>query len=76
MGHVRYGTALSDAYAGKLYRGTAPAGALVFFDQSWNWAGHVGISMGDGTMVSALGNGIVRTAYVGSSGYIGWRPFP
>ena len=76
VGHYRYPTALADAYAGKIYRGHAPAGALVFFDQSWNPAGHVGIAMGDGTMISALGNGVVRTAYEGSSGYIGWRPFP
>ena len=74
--HTRYPTAIADAYAGKLYRGRAPAGTLVFFDQSWNVAGHVGIAMGDGTMVSALGNGVVRTAYEGSSGYMGWRPFP
>jgi len=74
--HARYPTALADAYSGKLYRGRAPAGSLVFFDQSWNVAGHVGIAMGDGTMVSALTNGVVRTAYEGSSGYMGWRPFP
>ncbi len=74
--HTRYPTAIADAYAGKLYGGRAPAGSLVFFDQSWNVAGHVGIAMGDGTMVSALGNGVVRTAYEGSSGYMGWRPFP
>ncbi len=76
VGHYRYATALADAYAGPLYRGRAPAGALVFFDQSWSYAGHVGIAMGDGTMISALSNGIVRTAYEGSSGYMGWRPFP
>ncbi len=76
VGHYRYATALADAYAGPLYHTRAPAGALVFFDTSWNYAGHVGIAMGDGTMVSALSNGIVRTAYEGSGGYLGWRPFP
>ncbi len=74
--HVRYATALADAYSGPLYHGRAPAGSLVFFDQSWNYAGHVGIAMGDGTMISALGNGVVRTAYEGSGGYMGWRSFP
>jgi LysM repeat protein len=76
VSHVRYATALADAYSGPLYHGRAPAGSLVFFDQSWNYAGHVGIAMGDGTMISALGNGVVRTAYEGSGGYMGWRSFP
>ena len=76
VGHYRFPTALADAYSGPLNRGTAPAGTLVFFDSSWNVAGHVGIAMGDGTMISALGNGVVRTAYAGSSGYMGWRSFP
>ena len=76
IAHVRYATALADAYSGAIYHGRAPAGSLVFFDQSWSYAGHVGIAMGDGTMISALSNGVVRTTYEGSSGYIGWRPFP
>ncbi|MCA1666485.1 MAG: NlpC/P60 family protein, partial [Thermomicrobia bacterium] len=76
VGHYRFATAIADAYSGPLNRGMAPAGTLVFFDQSWNYAGHVGIAMGDGTMISALSNGVVRTAYAGSSGYLGWRPFP
>ena len=76
VSHYRYATAIADAYSGPLYRSRAPAGALVFFDTSWNYAGHVGIAMGDGTMISALSNGIVRTAYEGSGGYMGWRPFP
>jgi len=76
VAHYRFPTALSDAYSGPLYRGRAPAGTLVFFDRSWNYAGHVGIAMGDGTMISALSNGVVRTAYEGSGGYLGWRPFP
>ncbi|MGI8690500.1 MAG: LysM peptidoglycan-binding domain-containing protein [Thermomicrobiales bacterium] len=76
MPHYRYATALADAYSGPIYRGLAPAGSLVFFDASWNYAGHVGIAMGDGTMISALSNGVVRTTYEGSSGYIGWRSFP
>ncbi len=74
--HVRYATALADAYSGPLYRGRAPAGSLVFFDASWNYAGHVGIAMGDGTMISALASGVVRTTYEGSGGYMGWRPYP
>lgn len=76
VGHYRYATAIADAYSGPLYHGRAPAGSLVFFDQSWNYAGHVGIAMGDGTMISALSSGIVRTAYEGSGGYMGWRSFP
>ncbi|MHB8647854.1 MAG: NlpC/P60 family protein, partial [Thermomicrobiales bacterium] len=76
VGHYRFPTALADAYSGPLYRGRAPAGSLVFFDQSWNYAGHVGIAMGDGTMISALSNGVVRTAYEGMGGYLGWRTFP
>ncbi|MDQ2786310.1 MAG: LysM peptidoglycan-binding domain-containing protein [Chloroflexota bacterium] len=75
VGHYRFPTALADAYSGPINRGLAPAGTLVFFDQSWNVAGHVGIAMGDGTMISALSNGVVRTTYEGSSGYIGWRSF-
>jgi len=76
VSHYRFPTALADAAAGPLYRSNAPAGTLVFFDVSWNVAGHVGIAMGDGTMISALSNGVVRTAYAGSSGYLGWRSFP
>lgn len=36
--------------------------------------GRVGIARGDGTMLLALGGGIVRTAYEGSLWYSGWRP--
>ncbi len=75
-GHYRFATALIDARSGPLYRGRAPAGSLVFFDQSWNYAGHVGIAMGDGTMISTLSGGVVRSVYEGSAGYLGWRPFP
>ncbi len=74
VGITRYPTAISHAYAGPLLKGRAPAGTLVFFDTSWNSAGHVGIAMGDGTMVSALNGGIVHTSYERSGGYMGWRP--
>jgi len=76
VSHYRFPTALADAAAGPLYGSPAPAGTLVFFDASWNVAGHVGIAMGDGTMISALANGVVRSVYAGSSGYLGWRSFP
>lgn len=72
--HVRYESALADAASGPLYRGRAPAGSLVFFDQRANAYGHVGIAVGDGTMLSALGGGIVRTEYERWSSYLGWRP--
>ncbi len=71
---VRYESAILDAISGPLYRGQAPAGSLVFFDQRANVYGHVGIAIGDGTMLSALGGGIVRTGYEQWSSYLGWRP--
>lgn len=74
IGHPRFETAMLDAISAPLYRGTAPAGSLVFFDQRASPYGHVGISLGDGTMLSALGGGIVRTAYNWIS-YVGWRPY-
>lgn len=74
MGIRRHPTAIAHAYAGPLYGGRAPAGTLVFFDTSWNAAGHVGIAVGDGTMVSALNGGVVRSTYESTSGYMGWRP--
>jgi len=74
VGHYRYATALADAYAGPLYRGRAPAGSLVFFDQRLGPDGHVGIALGDGTMLSALNGGVVRTPYEEWPSYRGWRP--
>jgi hypothetical protein len=74
VGHARYATALLDALSGPLYRGHAPAGSIVFFDQRSDPNGHVGIALGDGTMLSALGDGVVRSAYEGWPSYIGWRP--
>jgi hypothetical protein len=63
-----------DAISAPLYRGAAPAGSHVFFDQRSGPYGHVGISLGDTTMLSALGGGIVRTSYNWTS-YVGWRPY-
>ncbi len=73
--HPRFASAIIDAINGPLYRGQAPAGSLVFFDQRANPYGHVGIAMGDGTMLSALGGGIVRTGYADWLSYLGWRPY-
>jgi len=73
--HPRYESAILDAISGPLYRGQAPAGSLVFFDQRANPYGHVGVALGDGTMLSALGGGIVRTTYTDWVSYLGWRPY-
>ncbi len=73
--HPRFTSAIVDAINGPLYRGQAPAGSLVFFDQRANPYGHVGIALGDGTMLSALGGGIVRTVYADWVSYLGWRPY-
>jgi len=73
--HPRFASAILDAINGPLYRGLAPAGSLVFFDQRANPYGHVGVALGDGTMLSALGGGIVRTAYTDWVSYLGWRPY-
>lgn len=75
IAHSRYGSAILDAISGPIYRGNAPAGSLVFFDQRSSPYGHVGISLGDGTMLSALGGGVVRTTYGDWISYLGWRPF-
>lgn len=73
--HPRYASAILDALSGPLYRGRAPAGSVVYFDQQANPYGHVGVALGDGTMVSALGGGVVRTGYEGWVSYLGWRPY-
>ncbi len=73
--HARFESALVDAITGPLYRGQAPAGALVFFDQRASPYGHVGVGLGDGTMLSALGGGVVRTTYADWASYLGWRPY-
>ncbi len=75
IAHPRYATALLDAISGPLYRGHAPAGSVVYFDQRANPNGHVGIALGDGTMLSALDSGIVRSAYENWTSYLGWRPY-
>ncbi|MDQ2787991.1 MAG: NlpC/P60 family protein [Chloroflexota bacterium] len=75
IAHSRYATALLDAISGPLYRGRAPAGSVVYFDQRANPNGHVGIALGDGTMLSALDTGIVRSAYENWPSYLGWRPY-
>lgn len=73
--HTRYASAIVDAISGPLYRGQAPAGSLIFFDQRSSPYGHVGIALGDGTMLSALGGGVVRTTYADWVSYLGWRPY-
>lgn len=73
--HARFESAILDAIGAPLYRGKAPAGSLVFFDQRASPYGHVGISLGDGTMLSALGGGVVRTTYADWASYLGWRPY-
>lgn len=73
--YTRYESAILDAISGPLYRGQAPAGSLVFFDQRSSPYGHVGIALGDETMLSALGGGVVRTTYMDWVSYIGWRPY-
>lgn len=75
IAHPRYESAILDALDGPLYRGTAPAGSLVFFDQRSSPYGHVGVSLGDGTMLSALGGGVMRTSYQDWVSYLGWRPY-
>jgi hypothetical protein len=75
IAHPRYESAIVDAINGPLYRGHAPTGSLVFFDQQANPYGHVGVSLGDGTMLSALGGGIARTTYMDWASYLGWRPY-
>jgi hypothetical protein len=75
IAHPRYASAIEDAIAAPLYRGAAPAGSLVYFDQRASPDGHVGISLGDGTMLSALGGGVVRTSYQDWASYLGWRPY-
>lgn len=74
IAHQRYDSAILDAISSPIYRGNAPAGSLVFFDQRSSPYGHVGISLGDGTMLSALGGGVVRTTYTDWLSYLGWRP--
>ena len=71
----RFPTAYLNAASGPLYRGRAPAGSLVFFDQRSSPDGHVGIALGDGTMLSALASGIARSAYEAWPSYLGWRPY-
>jgi hypothetical protein len=71
--HPRYTSAIMDAASGPLHHGRAPAGSLVFFDRRASPDGHVGIALGDGTMISVLDGGIVRTTYEDWPSYLGWR---
>ncbi len=71
--HTRYTSAIVDAASGPLHHGRAPAGSLVFFDRRASPDGHVGIALGDGTMISVLDGGIVRTTYEDWPSYLGWR---
>ena len=66
-----YNTAWDGAKAWGLRPGSAPRGALVFFapHRDNGNAGHVGISLGDGRMVSAESSGVKVGSY--GSGYWG-----
>lgn len=80
----RFKTAASAARALKLTRSSvtnAPRGALIYFaaDTVNRRFGHVGISLGDGRMISALDR--VRVSNVARSGYwrsryLGWAQAP
>jgi hypothetical protein len=77
LGHA---TAWKAARAFGLRSGTPPPGSLVFFrPTSAVTAGHVGIALPDGKMVSAQSNGIrvasLSTAYWRAL-YAGWAPAP
>lgn len=53
----------------------APRGAWVFYDSTPN--GHVGISLGDGTMINDYGGAGVKVMRIKSGGhYVGWAPPP
>ncbi len=67
----RYATAWTAARALGLHSGWAPRGALVFFraDGTNDYDGHVGISLGGTSMISALA--VVQTTDIAASSY--WR---
>jgi cell wall-associated NlpC family hydrolase len=76
-----YSTAWEGAVAWGMNPGAAPRGALVFFapDQSNRNAGHVGISLGDGRMISAQSNGVRTSSYTDAYWgplYRGWHYAP
>ncbi len=65
---------------GALHRDTgAPAGASVWFDQSWGPAGHAAIATGQGattisTPIADGHNDIHYADIIGRPGYMGWAP--
>jgi NlpC/P60 family protein len=80
-GSYGYNTAWQGAQAWGMKTSPAPRGALVFFaPHSTNGnAGHVGISLGDGRMVSAETSGVRVSNYTGpywGSLYRGWNYAP
>ena len=74
----RYQTARQAAsalHASAHRSANAPRGALVFYDSTAN--GHVGISLGNGTMINDYGGAGVKIMRIKSAGhYIGWAAPP
>jgi hypothetical protein len=78
-GARRHGTAYLHAIDGPLYTSPPPAGASVYFDQSWGSAGHTAIATGSGATVvtTPIADGIPGIHYadiIGARGYMGWKP--
>jgi hypothetical protein len=78
-GAHRHNTAFEHGASLNLNRGPAPAGASIFFDQSWGYAGHAAIATGVGntaisTPIADGHNDIHYAPIVGSRGYMGWAP--
>lgn len=76
-----YETAWDAGLALGLHDGAAPRGALVFFrpDPTNHGYGHVGISLGQGRMISALARVMVTSiahSRYWSRLYAGWAPVP
>jgi len=60
-----------DKYGPQMTDPNPPRGALVFFDSTEY--GHVGLSVGDGTMWHAFRDGVRHDAISSYSTYLGWR---
>jgi hypothetical protein len=78
----RYRTAkqAADALHAAAHRGTSPPRGALVFHHSWHGRtdlGHVGISLGNGTMINDFGNAGVKIISIHyMSGYIGWAAPP